>query len=101
MTCFLICQKDKKMIHLLCHIRGVIMNDEKKFEIEVLTRLTKIETLLRNFEGIEKKAEEAYNLATNNKKRLDNIEDNNKWLFRTAVGAVITGLIAIVLTFIK
>lgn len=77
------------------------MNDEKKFEIEVLTRLTKIETLLRNFEGVEKKTEEAYNLATNNKKRLDNIEDNNKWLFRTAVGAVITGLIAIALTFIK
>ena len=28
-------------------------------------------------------------------------KDNNKWLFRTTVGAVITGLIAIVLTFIK
>lgn len=77
------------------------MNDEKKFEIEVLTRLTKIETLLRNFEGVEKKVDEAYNLATSNKKRLDLIEDNNKWLFRTTVGAVITGLIAIVLTFIK
>lgn len=77
------------------------MKDEKKFEIEVLTRLTKIETLLRNFEGVEKKAVEAYNLSLNNKERLDDIEDNNKWLFRTAVGAVITGLIAIALSFIK
>ena len=77
------------------------MKEEKKFEIDVITRLTKIETLLRNFEGIEKKAVEAYNLATNNKKRLDEIEDNNKWLFRTALGAVITGLIAIALSFIK
>lgn len=77
------------------------MNEEKKFEIEVLTRLTKIETLLRNFEGVETKATEAYTLAQSNKKRLDSIEDNNKWLFRTAVGAVITGLVAIVLTFIK
>lgn len=77
------------------------MKEEKKFEIEVLTRLTKIETLLRNFEGIEKKALEAYNLAINNKERIDEIEDNNKWLFRTAVGAVITGLIAIALAFIK
>ena len=77
------------------------MKEEKKFEIEVLTRLTKIETLLRNFEGIEKKALDAYNLANKNKERLDKIEDNNKWLFRTAVGAVITGLIAIALTFIK
>lgn len=77
------------------------MKEEKKFEIEVLTRLTKIETLLRNFEGVEKKAVEAYNLSLNNKERLDDIEDNNKWLFRTALGAVITGLIAIALTFIK
>lgn len=77
------------------------MNDENKFEIEVLTRLTKIETLLRNFEGVEKKAVEAYNMSISNKQRLDKIEDNSKWLFRTAVGAVITGLIAIVLSFIK
>lgn len=77
------------------------MNEEKKFEIDVISRLTRIETMLRDFEGIEKKVDEAYNLANNNKKRLDNIEDNNKWLFRTTVGAVITGLIAIVLSFIK
>lgn len=77
------------------------MNEEKKFEIEVLTRLTKIETLLEDFKGVERKAEEAYNLSASNKKRIDNIEDNNKWLFRTALGAVITGLIAIILTFIK
>lgn len=77
------------------------MNEEKKFEIEVLTRLTKIETLLEDFKGVESKATEAYNLSMNNKKRLDEIEDNNRWLFRTAVGAVITGIIAIVLSFIK
>lgn len=77
------------------------MNEEKKFEIEVLTRLTKIETMLEDFKGIENKTHEAYNLSQSNKQRLDKIEDNNKWLFRTTVGAVITGLIAIVLTFIK
>ena len=57
--------------------------------------------MLRNFEGVEKKAVEAYNLSLSNKERLDDIEDNNKWLFRTALGAVITGLIAIALSFIK
>ena len=77
------------------------MEQEKKFEIEVLTRLTKIETLLEDFKGVETKATEAYNLSINNQKRLDKIEDNNKWLFRTTVGAVITGLIAIILSFIK
>lgn len=77
------------------------MNEEKKFEIEVLTRLTKIETMLEDFKGIENKTNEAYNLSRSNEQRLDKIEDNNKWLFRTTVGAVITGLIAIVLTLLK
>ncbi len=77
------------------------MNDERKFEIEVLTRLTKIETMLEDFKGIEQKSIKAYELSLSNKERLDKIEDNNKWLFRTAIGAVITGLIGIVLTFIK
>jgi hypothetical protein len=77
------------------------MTDEKKFEIEVLQRLTKIETMLQDFKGVENKSIEAYNLSLQNKQRIDKIEDNNKWLFRTAVGAVITGLIAIILSFIK
>lgn len=81
--------------------KGMLFMEEKKFEIEVLTRLTKIETLLRNFEGTEEKAEEAYNISSNNKQRLDKIEDNNKWLFRTTVGAVITGLIAMALALLK
>lgn len=77
------------------------MEEDKKFEIEVLTRLTKIETMLEDFKGVETKATNGYNMAMNNKMRIDKIEDNNKWLFRTTVGAVITGLIAIALAFIK
>ena len=77
------------------------MDENKKFEIEVLTRLTKIETMLEDFKGIEEKSTKAYDLSLNNKERLDKIEDNNKWLFRTTVGAVITGLIAIAISFFK
>ena len=77
------------------------MEEGKKFEIEVLTRLTKIETMLEDFKGVESKSTEAYNLSIKNKERLDKIEDNNKWLFRTTLGAVLTGLIAIALSFIK
>ena len=72
-----------------------------KFELEVLQRLTKIETMLEGFKVVESKSSEAYNLSMNNKQRLDKIEDNNKWLFRTSIGAVITGLIGIILSFIK
>ena len=77
------------------------MQEEKKFEIEVLTRLTKIETMLEDFKGVETKATEAYSTSMNNKIRLDKIEDNNKWLFRTALGAMITGLIGIIINFIR
>lgn len=77
------------------------MEEERKFEIEVLTRLTKIETMLEDFKGVESKASNAYNLSLSNKSRLDKMEDNNRWIFRTAVGAIITGLIAIIFTFFK
>lgn len=74
---------------------------DKGFELEVLQRLTKIETMLEDFKGVESKSTEAYNLSMSNKQRLDKIEDNNKWLFRTSVGAIITGLIGIILSLIK
>ena len=77
------------------------MTDERKFEIEVLTRLTKIETMLEDFKGVETKASKAYELSIRNKERLDKMEDNSKWLFRTAIGAVITGLIGIIMAFIR
>lgn len=75
--------------------------EEKKFEIEVLTRLTRIETMLDDFKGVQNKATEAYTIAIDNSKRIDKIEDNNKWLFRTTVGAIIVGIIGIVLSFIN
>lgn len=88
------------------------MDENKKYEIEVLTRLTKIETILESLrktqessqqtlKEVEEKSNEAYNLSKDNEKRLDKIEDNNKWLFRTTVGAALTGIIAIVLNLIK
>ena len=72
-----------------------------KFELEVLQRLTKIETMLEDFKGVESKSTEAYNLSLSNKERLDKIEEKNQWLLRTSVGAVIVGLIGIVLSCIK
>lgn len=77
------------------------MQSDKGFELEVLQRLTKIETMLEDFKGVESKSIQAYNMALSNKERIDKIEDNNKWLFRTTVGAIITGLIAIILSCVK
>lgn len=77
------------------------MDDNKKFEIEVLTRLTRIETMLRDFEGVEDKSNQAYNLSLDNKKRIDKLEDNNQWIFRTSIGAMIVALINIAMSIIR
>lgn len=77
------------------------MNEERKFEIEVLTRLTKIETMLEDFKGIEQKSTQAYELSLRNKERLDKMEDNSKWIFRTAIGAVVSSLIGIALAWLR
>ena len=74
---------------------------EKTFETEVLTRLTVIETKLDDYKGIKEKAERAYTLSNDNKEELNKIKDNNKWLFRTTVCAIITGLISIGIAFLK
>lgn len=68
---------------------------EKSFETEVLTRLTAIETKLDDYKGIKEKAEKAYSLSADNKEEIKQLKDNNKWLFRTTIGAVITGIVGI------
>lgn len=76
------------------------MENDKKFEIEVLTRLTKIETLLEDFKGVETKANEAYTLSQENKQKIEELRDNNKWAFRTSIGAVITTIIGVIISIV-
>ena len=96
-------EMNKSVTIKISRIRRINMQNKEgfEFEIDVIKRLTKIETLLEDFKGLETRVNNAYNLSLNNKSRLDKIEDNNKWLLRTTWGAVITGLVAIVLSFIK
>lgn len=88
------------------------MNDNKDYKTEVLIKLTRMETTLESFKitvekalenlkETERRSIEALNLAKDNGKRIDRMEDNTRWIFRTAVGSVITGLIAILLSFIR
>ena len=76
--------------------------DEKETLQDVRERLARIETLLENinktsdlkFINIEEK------LKVSNH-RIGDLEDTNKWLSKTAIGALITGAIAVLFTFIK
>ena len=75
--------------------------DNNKFEIEVLTRLTKIETMLVDFKSIEQKSDEAFNLSLSNKKEIEKLQDSNKWLTRTIVASVIGLVIKLIWDLIK
>ena len=74
---------------------------EKTFETEVLTRLAVIESKLDGYQNIKEKAEVAYNTSVQNKEDIKEIQDNNKWLFTTAVGACITSVISIIVMLAK
>lgn len=69
-----------------------------KFRIEVLERLSVLETLIKeqDYKGVKDTSEKALNLAKNNESRINALEDGNKWLIRLVIGAIIGGILAFV-----
>lgn len=74
---------------------------EKSFETEVLTRLAKIETKLDDYSNIRDKVDTAFTQSNENKKDIQELQDKIKWISRTSIGAIITGLIGLLFAFIK
>lgn len=82
--------------------------EDKAFEREVLDRLIKIEAKL---DGMDKLKEQVYTNKDNilqcelkdtqQQKQIDDILDEQKWLKRTIVGAIIVGVIGIVFLFVQ
>ena len=72
-----------------------------RIETEVLTRLTRIETKLEDYDNIKTKAEEARAKAYENERKIKGLEERLSWFAKTAVGAVITGIIAIGLLYLQ
>lgn len=72
--------------------------ENKSFEREVLERLIVLETLIKNqdYTTVKKTSEDANNRSKQNEKRLDKIEDNSKWLWRSIIGIMIAGAMAII-----
>ena len=71
------------------------------FKIEVLTQLAVINSKLDGYNEIKKQADEADNRSRQNAKEIEGIKDNNKWAFRTSVGAIITSVVGIIFLFIR
>lgn len=74
---------------------------DKNFETQVLTRLAVIESKLDDYKTIRDKTEEAYNTSQENKQDIAEINEKLKWLSRTIVGAIISGVIGLVFVLIK
>ncbi len=78
--------------------------NEAKFQREVLDRLIVLETLLKeqDFKGLNEKVDKMNDMfikddqtLKNHEVRITKIEDNNKWLWRLVIGALVTGAMAI------
>lgn len=74
---------------------------DKDFETQVLTRLAVIESKLDDYKSVREKTEEAYNTSQENKQDIIEINEKMKWLSRTIIGAIISGIIGIVFILIK
>ena len=74
---------------------------EKDFEKEVLERLTKIETKLDDYGNLRDKTEQSYSLSKENEKDIAEIQEKLKWLGRTIIGAIIAGLVGILIVYLQ
>lgn len=74
---------------------------EKSFETEVLTRLAVIESKVDGYGETKKVAYSADNRSKQNEQDIKEMKDNNKWAFRTSIGAIITSIIGIIVLFVK
>ncbi|CAG7647390.1 hemolysin XhlA family protein [Paenibacillus allorhizosphaerae] len=69
------------------------MSETSKTQQEILQRLTRVETRMDMMVSARDIANEAQQLGKSAHKRLDSLEDNQKWLWRTVASALIVGLI--------
>ena len=65
--------------------------DDRDFEITVMTKLTQIETILKemDYKEVERIARNAENTSCNNKKEIEEIKNTNLWLARSVAGVII------------
>ena len=72
--------------------------DNNKFQIDVLTRLTAIETLLKeqDYKAVNERLNNAENMCKNNKEKIDKIEKNINWVWTTIGATLIVAAIKII-----
>ena len=66
---------------------------------EVLERIVRIETKIDNYNNVKGTAYEALNLAKSNREKIEKIESNTTWLWRTVGAALIVAFIGAFINF--
>lgn len=74
---------------------------EQGFETEVLTRLAVIESKLDGYKELKSVVYEANTRSKENTEEITEINERIKWITRTVVAAVITGVIGIGIALLK
>lgn len=74
---------------------------DRDFETEVIERLVKIETKLDDYNSVKTKTEEAHSKAISNERRIQKIEEKLTWIGRATIGAIISGIVALIFLFIQ
>ncbi|MDC0761709.1 hemolysin XhlA family protein [Brevibacillus sp. AG] len=70
-------------------------SDERELLIEILQRVTAVETKVDTMTNTKDIAIEALQSTKSAHHRLDQVESNQTWLWRTVIAALITGAIAL------
>jgi hypothetical protein len=73
------------------------MTPEEQKNVEILQRLTRIETLLEGMGTAGATAVEAHSLASEAIRRLDKVDKIIFWAGTTVIGAVILGLVTLLI----
>lgn len=66
---------------------------------EILERVVRIETKIDGYNRLKEKLDKTYGIAIKNEEDINELKDNQKWLWRTIAGAIIVGLIGAFIKF--
>lgn len=72
---------------------------DNKFQIEVIQRLSTLETLIKeqDYKAVKKTSDDALNKANNNEARIVKLENTNSWIIKTIAVIIIGAIINLIL----